>query len=80
MDELIDVNFDEIPDDENTNDSGGCTDLCYERKLEELAREMKENEEKVVVYHEDFQFFILLFREELCQLYGGKGLGAMAER
>ena len=54
MDELIDVNFDEIPDDENTNDSGGCTDLCYERKLEELAREMKENEEKVVKYQDEF--------------------------
>ena len=54
MDELIDDNFDEILDDENTKDSVGCTGLCYERKLEELAMEMKENEEKVVKYQDEF--------------------------
>ena len=45
----MDDNFVSAPDDEVTNDSVGCTGLCFVRKLYELARMVKEKEEKVII-------------------------------
>ena len=60
-DELNDQNTDEVPDDEDLNDSAECTGLCYASEMEELARRMKEMEEKVDGSPVWCIFFILFY-------------------